>query len=50
MDKRTLLALALMALVIVVTPRLFTSKRPPASATDSVAATSAAKGTPRPAR
>jgi len=49
MDKRTLLALALMALVIVVTPRLFTSKRPPASATDSVAATSAAKGdtTPR---
>lgn len=35
MDKRTLLALALMALVIVVTPRLFSSKRPPASPTDS---------------
>ena len=37
MDKRTLLALALMALVIVVTPRLFSSKRPAASAKDSAA-------------
>src|SRR5689334_2133378 len=35
MDKRTLLALALMALVIVLTPRLFPSRRPAVSATDS---------------
>jgi len=37
MDKRTLLALALMALVIVVTPRLFPSKRPTVAAQDSAA-------------
>jgi len=36
MDKRTLLALALMALVIVITPRLFSS-RPPVSTKDSTA-------------
>jgi len=35
MDKRTLLALVLMALVIVITPRLFSSKRQAATATDS---------------
>ena len=46
MDKRTLLALALMALVIVVTPRLFPSRRPAASTPDSTAAVpSAASGT-----
>ena len=44
MDKRTLLALALMALVIVITPRFFSSKRPPAAATDSAAAVPSAKG------
>ena len=38
MDKRTLLALALMALVIVVTPRLFSSKPPAVSTKDSAAA------------
>ncbi len=42
MDKRTLLALALMALVIVVTPRLFSSRRPAASTTDSTTAVSGA--------
>ncbi|HEV8214686.1 MAG TPA: YidC/Oxa1 family insertase periplasmic-domain containing protein [Gemmatimonadaceae bacterium] len=44
MDKRTLLALALMALVIVITPRFFSPKRPPASATDSASAVPSAKG------
>ena len=37
MDKRTLLALALMALVIVVTPRLFSSRRSAVSNTDTSA-------------
>jgi YidC/Oxa1 family membrane protein insertase len=42
MDKRTLLALALMALVIVLTPRLFPSKRPTVAAQDSAAVVSGA--------
>ena len=43
MDKRTLLALVLMALVIVVTPRLFTSKRVAPTATDSTTTVADAK-------
>jgi len=38
MDRRTLLALVLMALVIVITPRLFSSKRPVVSPKDTIAA------------
>ena len=43
MDKRTLLALALMALVIVITPRLFSSKPPATSTKDSAVAFPGAK-------
>jgi YidC/Oxa1 family membrane protein insertase len=47
MDKRTIFALVLMALVIVVTPRFFSSPRGPATQTaDSIAATTAPTATP----
>jgi YidC/Oxa1 family membrane protein insertase len=49
MDKRTLLALALMALVIVITPRLFPSRRAAPSTTDTTAV-SAPAGTTTPAK
>jgi YidC/Oxa1 family membrane protein insertase len=51
MDKRTLLAAALMALVIVLTPRIFSSRSAPPAPADSTAATQpsgAAPPTPTP--
>src|SRR5262245_21431703 len=41
MDKRTLLALALMAIVLVVTPMFFKQPRPPAPVADTTAAATA---------
>src|SRR5262245_23809045 len=41
MDKRTLLALALMAIVLVVTPMFFKQPRPPAPVVDTTAAATA---------
>src|SRR5262249_4405859 len=41
MDKRTLLALALMAIVLVVTPMFFRQLRPPAPVVDTTAAATA---------
>src|SRR5262249_15457935 len=48
MDKRTLLAAALMALVIVLTPRIFSSRSAPPPVADTSAASSAppSSGTP----
>src|SRR6266550_3118734 len=46
MDKRTILALVLMALVIVVTPRLFPSRRPATQSGDSTKGASTSASAP----